>query len=332
MNNIEFSVKSEYAGCRIDLYLQQQQHDYLYSRTFIDKLISNNNILINSKICQKKSYQIRENDVITVKIDEIIDNTIDYLDKEDICLKILYEDEYLAIIDKPSGMTVHPGAGTKKGTLVNALLFHFNNNLSNLDATNEYRYRPGIVHRLDKDTSGLIIVAKDNKTHFLLSKLFSNREITKTYNCICIGVPDESGCIITGISRHKTQRKKMAVNESGKKAITNFTLLKSFQYFSLLKIKIETGRTHQIRVHFAHINHPILGDNVYNTMNRTLSACPTNKQNALKFFFKNNLTRQILHASELNFVHPITKKKLHFVSEIPSDFYNIITFLDNYFN
>ena len=332
---ISLVVSPSFSGYRLDNFIKEQNIEELYSRTLIDKLIVNQKVSLNSKIITKKSFLVKENDLIIIQIDQE-EQSIDYkLNKEDIPLNILFEDEFLAIINKPAGIVVHPGAGNKSGTLVNGLINHFGDNLSNLDDTNEHPshdLRPGIVHRLDKETSGLIIITKDNKTHYEMSKLFMNREIEKSYLCICLGVPSVlSGTIDKPIGRHKTDRKKMTVLDEGKNAITHYQTLIDFEYFALLKLILETGRTHQIRVHMESIHHPIIGDTVYNSLKRILGSCPSNKQTAIKLFLNKNINRQILHANTVKFIHPRTNQEIYIEAEPPDDMLSFITFLKNKF-
>ncbi|MCL1827139.1 MAG: RluA family pseudouridine synthase, partial [Candidatus Cloacimonetes bacterium] len=247
-----FKVDSEYDSYRIDKYLLEQNHSSLYSRSFIEKLINTEKVFINSAFCKKKCQKLKQDDVINVLIDPLTMPASELPQKEDINLDIVYEDKYLAIINKPAGMTVHPAKSNRTGTLVNALLFHFDE-LSQ----NDFQ-RPGIVHRLDKDTTGLVIVTKDNKTHFEMSQLFIERRIEKYYLCICLGVPDPLvGKIEMPIARHQTNRLKMAVHPEGKDALSYYKTLIDFEYFALLEMRIETGRTHQIRVHLEAKNHPV---------------------------------------------------------------------------
>ena len=386
---IEFLVNKEFSGFRLDKYLKEQNKDELYSRALIEKLILDKKVKVNSNFCTKKSFLVKENDTICVLYDTNHENQSKELTSYHLPLNIVYEDEYIAIIDKPAGLTVHPGAGNKENTLVNALLFHFGDNLSQviqcpplqgggggmlsidknsseisrrdnlliedidnfpLSITNySFCSRPGIVHRLDKDTSGLIIITKDDVTHFKMSDLFMKREIEKTYLCICLGVPEPStGTINKPITRHKTNRLKMTtVNADtdgftqrwngqvhslrNKEAITHYKTLMDFEYFSLLEIKLETGRTHQIRVHLDSIHHPVIGDSVYNSMKRTLGSCPPNKQTSLKLFFNKNLQRQALHAWKIRFKHPILQKDIDIESELPNDLNKTIEFFKKMF-
>jgi len=318
---LQFIVDNKFEGYRLDKYLRDQNHEYLFSRTLIEKLISENKISVNSGTTPKKSYILKNNDVINVVVENLILRNLPLPEKENIPLNIVYEDEYLAIVNKPAGLTVHPAPGNPTGTLVNALLHYFDKNLSfSNDDDPEFRLRPGIVHRLDKDTSGVLIVAKDNKTHFELSKLFTERKVLKTYYSICLGVPEmSSGTISHPIGRSKSDRKMMRIDQNGKNALTHYAVLREYEYFSVLKVEIETGRTHQIRVHLDSINHPVLGDIVYNTLNKTLNRVPHKEQDGLKQFLTKNLKRQALHAWQLNFIHPITNKEINVIADIPID-------------
>jgi 23S rRNA pseudouridine1911/1915/1917 synthase len=311
---LSFIVEDTYAGCRLDKFIFSQQHETLYSRSLIEKLIEREKVYVNDKCTHRKSYLLKENDVITIQMPTAELDDIAHPKSENIPIDIIYEDNYLAIVNKPAGLTVHPAPGNHTGTLVNALLHHFD--MSN----HTERNRPGIVHRLDKDTSGLMVIAKDEQTLYELSKLFMDRQIEKKYLCLCCGVPNpQKGTIATGIGRHKTDRKRMAVKSEGKVAITHFEVISDFEHFSLIAVTIETGRTHQIRVHLEHINHPVIGDDVYNSQKRTLAYCPINKQKKLNIFISKHINRQLLHASKLSFVHPKTQELMSWESTIPKD-------------
>ena len=225
-------------------------------------------------------------------------------------------------------MTVHPAPGNYTGTLVNALVYHFADSLSSGGDEN----RPGIVHRLDKDTSGLLIIAKDDKTHSLLSTMFQNREIKKNYKAVVIGNPEPlQDTINAPITRSKTDRKKMTVGEDGRIAITHYDTIESYDYFAFLDINIETGRTHQIRVHFSHINHPVLGDQTYSSLKRTLNMIPANIHKKLRYLLSNHLNRQALHAYRLEFIHPILNKKIELECPLPEDMQYTIEWLERFF-
>lgn len=317
-------VFEERSNQRIDKFLSSLQIEELYSRSKIDKLILENHIKVN-QASVKKSYVLQPGDVIEIFIPPSKDLS---LKPEDIPLEIVYEDKDLTIINKPAGLTVHPAPGNTHGTLVNALLYHFRGKLS----TGNDPGRPGIVHRLDKDTSGLILVAKNDRVHSLLSTMFQERKIDKFYKAITVGIPKESESRIeTFIERSKTNRKKMMVSNSGKTAITHYKIEKYFDFFSIVEIKLETGKTHQIRVHFSHINCPILGDNTYSSMKRTLNFIPSNFHKKIKDLLSNHLQRQALHAFKLEFIHPISEKKISVEISLPDDILYAINWLNQNF-
>jgi len=298
---------------RLDKYVISLELPEVYSRSYVNKLIDGENILVNG-ILEKKSYKLSSGDTIEINLPEKKNDFS--VEPQDIPLEIIYQDKYLAIVNKPADMAVHPAPGHPRYTLVNAAAYHLQGQLS-CGAT---RYRPGIVHRLDKDTTGLIILAKDDKTHALLSDLFQKREIEKYYLAITAGVPQESsGTIQTYLGRSTTDRKKMAVLEAGKWAVTHYSTEEYFDFFSLLKIKLETGRTHQIRVHFSYINCPILGDQTYSSVKRTINQIPENYKKKAKYLLANHLQRQALHAYQLRFIHPITQQEIFAEAPIPAD-------------
>ncbi len=239
---------------------------------------------------------------------------------EDIPLNVVFEDEHLIVVNKPAGMVTHPGHGNWTGTLANALLFHCNR----LSTINDPRVRPGIVHRLDKDTSGLIVAAKDDVTHASLARQFFDHTIDREYWAIVWGkLSTPRGMIEADLGRSKSDRKKFAVVEEGKFAATEYEVLKEFRYLSLVRLKLHTGRTHQIRVHLSHIGHPVFGDPTYHGR-RINYGEPTPKfrqevTNLLKI-----IDRQALHAKTLGFIHPVTKAHLHFDSELPDDFESVL--------
>ncbi len=297
---------------RIDKFLSGIEIEKLLSRSFIDKLISNGNIRVNSKEC-KKNYKLSFGDLIEIDLPQEPKTDIEPLQMN---LDIVYEDEYFIIVNKPAGLTVHPAPGHYNDTLVNALVYNFKDKLSS--GYNDMR--PGIVHRLDKDTSGLIIVAKNDKIHLLLSKMFQERKIEKKYLAITINhPPKDKGTIKTFLNRDKRDRKRFAVSKEGKSAITHYKLIERFEYFSLIELVLETGRTHQIRIHLKYINCPILGDEVYSGVKTILSYLPQNFHKKMKLLLKNHLKRQALHSYKLNFVHPITGENISVKSELPKD-------------
>lgn len=280
-------------GKRIDSFLNEVIEDA--TRSYIQKIIDGGYVEITGKKTTKSGNKLKGTETIVVNLPE--DETLDLI-PEDIPLEIIYEDSDIVIINKAPNMVVHPAHGNHNGTLVNALLYHIKD-LSTINGV----IRPGIVHRLDKDTSGVIVVAKHDEAHTTLSDMFKEKTLEKTYVCIAKGVfKDKSGRIETLIGRDPRDRKKMAVvTENGKIAISNYEVLDESKNYSLVKVRIETGRTHQIRVHMKSLNHPILGDATYG--NST-----------------DGIARQMLHAYRLKFTHPISKKDMVVTAPIPEDF------------
>lgn len=289
-----FTVSQEDLGRRIDLFLTDKLKDN-HSRTFIQRLILNKDILLNSQPVKSK-HKLNLGDTIQVTVPE---SAAQQINPEDIKLKVIYEDEDILVMDKPSGLVVHPGAGNLCGTLVNALVA-YTKNLSDINPQ-----RPGIVHRLDKETSGVMIVAKNNPAHLRLVRQFSTHRIKRKYIAIVKGkVECDEGIIDLPIGRHKRDFKRQAVSfVNSRPAITNYKVLRRFaDYATLLELSPQTGRTHQLRVHLAHLGHPILGDSKYGT-----AAQP-------------DFPRLALHALELGILHPQTKKFLSFNSKLPAEF------------
>ena len=276
---------------RIDVFLSKETE---LTRTRIQQLIKDGMITVNGKKI-KSSYKLEEEDKIEIIIPKIQEME---LKPENISINIIYEDKDIAVINKQPGLVVHPAHGHFSGTLVNAIMYHIKD-LSGING----ELRPGIVHRLDKDTSGLLIIAKNDKAHTELTKMFQNKEIEKTYIAILKGkLNKKNGKIVTQIGRDNNDRKKMRVIEDkikGKLAITNYEVILQNDLFSLVEVKIETGRTHQIRVHMKYLGYPILGDSTYGR--------PDSEK------------RQMLHAYKLSFLHPVTKKMMNFIGEIPED-------------
>ena len=286
---------------RTDAYISEITD---YSRTAVQRLIDEEKITINGKIV-KSSYKVQYGDRIV--IEEEPAKEIE-LKAQDIPLEILYEDNDIIVVNKPKGMVVHPANGNPDGTLVNAIMAICKDSLSGIGG----EIRPGIVHRLDKNTSGAIIIAKNDKAHINLSEQLKKHEIKKTYIALVRGVVKENNASINmPIGRSKKDRKKMDVDKNGKEAITHFKVMKRYKDSTLLEINIETGRTHQIRVHLSHIGYPIIGDEVYsNGKNRW------------------NIEGQCLHAKSLDFKHPITGKQMHIEAELPEYFKKILEELD----
>lgn len=286
---------------RIDKYLMNNTS---YSRSKIQKMIDNENILVNDKVV-KSSYIVKENDIITINEEEDDINIV----PENIPLDIVYEDDYLLVVNKPSGMVVHPAPGNYSGTLVNALMYHCNK-LSSVNGN----IRPGIVHRIDADTSGLLLVAKNDMVHNDLAKQIETKSVTRKYICLVHGViMEDTATIDAPIGRDINNRKKMCVTcDNSKEAVTHIRVLERYKDATLIECILETGRTHQIRVHMNYINHPVVNDPVYGY-----------KRLDDKDF------GQMLHAKELGFIHPITKEFLDFKVEPPQKFNDILSIYKN---
>lgn len=293
-----FIVKKEQENNRIDLYLSKLKEDI--SRVTIQRLISEEKVLVNGKKT-KASYKVQENDKITLEEDEPKEVSIK---AQEIPIEIIYEDNDIIVVNKPKGMVVHPANGNPDGTLVNAIMAICKGSLSGIGG----EIRPGIVHRLDKDTSGILIVAKNDKAHINLSEQIKNHEVQKTYIALVKGIVKENEATINmPIGRSTKDRKKMAVNKNGKNAITHFKVLKTYKNYTLLEVRIETGRTHQIRVHLTQIGYPIVGDTTY-----------SNGKNEW------GVQGQCLHAKSLKFKHPITGKEMYLEAELPEYFQEIL--------
>ncbi len=300
---------------RLDLYLANNVERA--TRSKIQKLIKADLVKVNGKL-EKANYLICPGDEIEITIP--ITPRPEDTEPEDIPLKIVYEDDHILIVNKPAGMVVHPSLGNYTGTLVNALL-HYTNSLSEVNEPG----RPGIVHRIDKETSGLLVVAKDDWTHAQLAKQFAEHTIEREYHAVIWGVPKKrEGEIVGNITRSKRDRKIFTVDDTeGKHAHTFYKVLEEFEFASLVSLKLKTGRTHQIRVHMAFINHPVFGDPTYGGRKIAYGMnLPKMKQRV------NNLLeimpRQALHAKTLGFYHPHLKRKIFVDSELPRDFYDLL--------
>ena len=288
---------------RIDAYLSEKLEDT--SRVAIQRLVTNGKVLVNGKTV-KASYKVQSGDKIEVEEEVPVEIS---LKAQEIPLDIIYEDKDIIVVNKPKGMVVHPANGNPDGTLVNAIMAICKDSLSGIGG----EIRPGIVHRLDKDTSGVIIVAKCDKAHLNLSEQIKNHEVKKTYIALVRGtVQNDEATIDMPIARSKKDRKKMDIDKNGKKAITHFKVLKRFDGYTLLKVNIETGRTHQIRVHLMRVGYPIVGDTVY-----------SNGKNPF------NVTGQMLHAKIIEFKHPITGENMKIEAPLPKYFEDIIEKLEN---
>ena len=295
-------IIAEMENVRLDAYIAQKCENL--SRTMIQKLIEDGEILVNGQE-KKISYKTKQGDVIEIHIPEAKEIN---LKAQDIPLDVVYEDDDIIVVNKPKGMVVHPANGNPDGTLVNAVMSLCKGSLSGIGG----EIRPGIVHRLDKDTSGLIIIAKNDVAHINLSKQIKDRRVKKIYIALVKGnVSENEATVNMPIGRSTKDRKKMAVRKDGKKAITHFKVLKRYGKYTLLELKIDTGRTHQIRVHMAEIGHPVVGDMIY-----------SNGKNEF------GIEGQMLHAKSLDFQHPVTGKQIHLEAELPKYFEEILSKLD----
>ncbi len=294
----EIIIISDTENERIDVYVSSQQGDI--SRNSVQKLIADGSIRVNDKNV-KANYKVKLNDCIRIVLPE--PEALD-IAAEDIPIEIVYEDDDLAVINKPQGMVVHPAPGHYSGTLVNGLMYH----LKNLSSINGI-LRPGIVHRLDMNTSGLMLVAKNDKSHNFLAKCLKEHSINRIYFALVEGnIKDDSGVIDAPLGRSEKDRKKRTVTyKNSKNAVTNYWVEKRYGKYTLIKLKLETGRTHQIRVHMKHIGHPVVGDDVYGSKtNRFL------------------LNGQLLHSKSIGFVHPSTGEYMEFESELPDYFQKVL--------
>ena len=297
MNKLEFHINPDDEGCRIDKWLSNKETGL--TRSGLQKLIENNGVLVNDKPVNK-NYKLKNSDCVAVKIPE--PEPLE-AKPQNIPIDIVYEDNDLLVVNKPKGMVVHPAAGNPDGTLVNALLYHCEGRLSSINGV----VRPGIVHRIDKLTSGLLIVAKNDNAHNLLAEQIKAHSFTREYMAInCGRFKELSGTVDAPIGRSKYDRKKMCVTEqNSKRAVTHYEVIDEFGQYSLLRFRLETGRTHQIRVHSAYIGHPVLGDSVYGKPFKGLDG-------------------QCLHAKKIGFIHPTTKEYTEFDSELPDYFLDVL--------
>lgn len=305
---IEAELELE-APVRLDQYLSKrlQNDTQAYSRSFIQKLIDSGKVTVDGKTA-KASLRLFGGESIELELPESVEIE---LKAQDLPINIVYEDDSLLVIDKGAGLVVHPGAGVHEGTLVNALLAHCKGNLAGIGG----KLRPGIVHRLDKDTSGLLVVAKTDRAQQSLSSQISKREAKRVYIALLEGQPpQDSGDIDKAIGRDKKDRKKMAVSTDGRSAQTHFDVIKRYQKFSLVRASLKTGRTHQIRVHMSSMNCPVVGDLVYNRKS-------TGSELARK---KLGLKGHALHATYLAFRHPVSGLLLEFESKLPDDFQSLL--------
>lgn len=288
---------------RLDIYISEAYK--VLSRTAIKRLLEEEKIHVNGKV-EKTSYKVKNGDNIEIEIPEAKETK---LEAQNIPVPVIYEDKDIIVVNKPKGMVVHPANGNPDGTLVNAILAMCKGSLSGIGG----EIRPGIVHRLDKDTSGLLIVAKNDEAHIKMSKQIQDRKVEKRYIALVRGnVQDDEATIDMPIARSKVDRKKMAVDKNGKEAVTHFKVLKRYGNYTLLEIKIDTGRTHQIRVHMSYIGYPVVGDSVYSSGKNEFGV-----------------EGQMLHARYLKFKHPITGKELNLEAPLPEYFEKIIKQLES---
>ena len=308
---MKYTVEAQDASKRLDAFLAENTD---LSRSAAAKLIESGAVTVNGKKTEKK-YLIKEGDEAEVILPEVEEYEAV---PENIPLNVVYEDSDIIVINKPSGMVVHPAPGNYTGTLVNALLYHCKDSLSGIGGV----MRPGIVHRIDKDTSGLLVVAKNDASHRALSEELGYHGIEREYHALVRGgFKEESGTVDLPIGRHPVDRKKMAVIKSGegaREAVTHYEVLRSYGQISYLKLKLETGRTHQIRVHMSYLGHALLGDEVYSS-----TKIPFEKQHAPLF------DGQILHAKRLSLTHPRTGERMTFECELPDNFKKLIEILEN---
>ena len=298
----ELVVKDNEQNKRLDMYIAEEKKEL--SRTTIKRLLEDGDILVNEKI-QKASYKPEAGDIIQINMPEVVETK---LIAQDIPVPAIYEDKDIIVVNKPKGMVVHPANGNPDSTLVNAILAMCKDSLSGIGG----EIRPGIVHRLDKDTSGLLIIAKNDLAHINMSKQIQDRKVIKKYIALVRGtVPENEATIDMPIARSQKDRKKMAVDKNGKEAVTHFKVLARYDKYTLLEVKIDTGRTHQIRVHMSYIGHPIIGDEVY-----------SNGKNEF------GVKGQMLHAKYLEFKHPITGKDIKLEAPLPEYFEEILKQLE----
>ena len=321
-NTIKFLIGRSFNGYRVDVFLSKNIK--LFTRSYIKKLIETKQLKINGNIVLSPSFKLKINDKISFNL---IEKNITKLIPNELDIDIIYEDKDIVVLNKPKGLVVHPGVGNLNNTLANALLYKFQTNLSNING----EFRPGIVHRLDKDTSGILVIAKNNLSHSNLGKQFSEHSIVRKYKCLVWGVVRPlKGRIETLISRDQKNRQLMSVSEfRGKKAITNYKTIKTFSCkevpkISLIECELETGRTHQIRVHLKYKGVSLLGDRQYGKKNLKFK-----KSNSKFLNILDNLKGQVLHAFALGFNHPTKNKWVNFNTQLPEDFKKMLNLLDN---
>lgn len=304
-NSYTFLIDKDTQSTRIDSVLSLLLPET--SRSFIQKLIEGGSLTLNGKVMTSKKYKTSEGDVVEITIPEPEKLSVE---PEDIPLDIVYEDEDVLVVNKPKGMVVHPAVGNYTGTLVNAIMYHCGERLSSINGV----IRPGIVHRIDKDTSGLLMIAKNNKAHESLSQQLAEHSITRRYKALVYNnFSEDSGTVNAPIGRDPKNRLKQAVTEqNAKHAVTHWKVIERFGQYTLIEARLETGRTHQIRVHMAYIKHPLVGDSVYGHAKQGLPA-----------------KGQMLHAEVLGFIHPSSGEYMEFTAPLPQEFLNLLERLRN---
>lgn len=303
MTEYSFIVSEEEEGERVDKYLSVLLPDL--TRSYIQKQIADNLLLVNDKV-SKANYRLKADDCISLSVP---DSVLPDIKPENIPLEIVYEDEDVVIVNKPQGMVVHPSAGHYEGTLVNALLYHLSGRLSGINGV----LRPGIVHRIDKDTSGLLIICKNDFSHNKIAEQLKEHSANRIYHAIVHGViKDDTGTVDAPLGRSTVDRKKMCICIDGKRAVTHYKVLERFKDYTYIELKLETGRTHQIRVHMSSIGHPLMGDPVYMPQKEPVRC-----------------EGQILHAKSIGFISPSTGNYIEFDSELPQYFEKCLRYLRN---
>lgn len=317
ISNFRCQISDEDAGKRLDAFLSEKIENR--SRSRLQKLIDDGDATVNQKSV-KPSYKLRVDDEVEVELTEI---PAENFEAENLPLEIIYEDESLAVINKPAGMVVHPGAGISGGTLANAIAYHFKLQVSK-DEKSQIQNRIGIVHRLDKDTSGLLVVAKSDEIHEQLNEQFRERTVFKSYVALVHGAMDaNAGTIDQPIAREKHNRTRMAIRAHGRSALSLWKVRKRFEKFTLLNVEIKTGRTHQIRVHLMSVNHPVVGDETYNS-GRDKTVRDLEIRQAIA-----DLNRFFLHAERLHFTHPQTGERLEFYQPMPPELKDLVGIIEN---
>ncbi|MAG20890.1 MAG: RNA pseudouridine synthase [Candidatus Marinimicrobia bacterium] len=311
------NITVDAADIRIDKYLAEEIE--ILSRTKVKDYITKDNVLVDGSSV-KPSYLLRGGETIQLEIEE---EGPPGLEAENIPLNIVHEDNDIIVLNKPAGLVVHPGAGNRSGTLVNGLIYHFSH-LSSLSGA----LRPGIVHRLDKNTSGIMVVAKTDLSHIRLARQFADRKVNKKYLALVWGVPEkDEGTVDAPIGRNPRNRQKFGVVEAGRRAVTRYRVVEEFDHLSLVELHPETGRTHQLRVHLAFMGHPVFADEVYSGGLSTVRGFLKETQRSLKSLYS-LIERQALHALSLSFTHPSTDELVEFVAPLPDDLHNVLSELE----